>query len=187
MATPDGLRWLLAGLMLVVTAYHATRLTDCARGRTRGRIDIDIEVMHFAMGLAMAVMLVAALPRLASQVVAGVFLAALAWFVSDAIHSYIWDGPVAARAPAQQIPICAAMAYMLLAPLLAGPAATMPGMAVPAHSAEDFLAPVLAVVVALAALAAVTGPLRRGTARSAFGLGCQLAMTGTAVVMLAGG
>jgi hypothetical protein len=115
MAAPDSLRWMLGALMLVVATYHAMRLTDRASGRNRGRI--DIEVTHFAMGLAMAAMLVAVLPRLANQVVAGVFLIALAWFVTDAIHSFIWDGTAAARSSALQVPICAAMAYILLVPL----------------------------------------------------------------------
>jgi hypothetical protein len=183
MATPDGLRWMLAALMLVVATYHAMRLTDRGLGRNRGRI--DIEVTHFAMGLAMAAMLVAVLPRLANQIVAGVFLAALAWFVTDAIHSFIWDGTAAARSSALQVPICAAMAYMLLAPLVAAHPA-MPGMGSGSHAAA-FLAPALAVAVALPPLAALVGPLRSSTAGGAFGIGCQLAMTGTAVVMLAGG
>ncbi len=101
MATPDGLRCVLAGLMMVVAGYHAIRLAGSAGSRNRGRF--DVELTHFAMGLAMAAMLVATLPRLANQVVAGVSLAALAWFRTDAIHSYVWHGPVA-RAPAQQVP-----------------------------------------------------------------------------------
>ncbi len=63
----------------------------------------------------------------------------------------------------------------------------MPGMA-HGGGAAGLLAAVLAVAVALPALAAAV--LDRatdapGTTRGALGIGCQLAMTGTAVVMLA--
>lgn len=81
------------------------------------------------------------------------------------------------------------MAFMLPAPLLATDSAThsaMPGMSAGGHAAQ-LLAPTLAVAVALPALAALIGRLRPSTASGAFGIGCQLAMTGTAVVMLASG
>ena len=120
MSASEHLQWALAVLMLAVAAYHAARLVHRARGRNSGRI--DVELTHFAMGIAMAAMLVATLPPLAGRFLAGAFLLVLGWFLANAIHSFIWAGAAAAASPAQQVPICAGMVYMLFAPFVTRPA-----------------------------------------------------------------
>ena len=119
-ATPAWLADTLAAAMIATAAYCAGRIVF-ARLRRR-RTERDVDAVHVAMGLAMAGMFV---PRL--DVLPGgawgkggwtaVFCAAAAWF---AARAWLAARAGARRQAAHHVPhlvACAAMVYMVLAPI----------------------------------------------------------------------
>ena len=181
MSTPGSLRWVLAALMTGVTLYHVVRLLRARFNRTRGRI--DVELTHAAMGAVMTGMLVGSLASESTRLLILVFLAPLAWFAVLGIHSYIWSGRGALEVPVQQVVNCAAMTYMLA--VVAAHRGHEMGPAAPTAVPSAPLTALIAfgvVTVAFRALGRLrVRPLGRLPAVS---VGCQLAMSGTAVVML---
>jgi hypothetical protein len=185
MSTPDEARWIGAALMLGVTLYHLLRLLVGSFDRRRGRI--DVELTHAAMGAAMTGMLVGTLAPATSRMLIILFAAPLSWFTIIGVHSYIWTGRARLGVPVQQVVNCAAMTYMLaVAAIHAGHGmASMP----PAPLPSVPLTTVLAVATVAVAIPAVRR-LRACPARADKGVlpslsvGCQVAMSGTAVVML---
>jgi hypothetical protein len=183
----------LAAVMIVTAAYHLARLTV---PRTR---EPDVDLAHTAMGVAMAVMLLAPPSGQAAWRWAVPLAGATLWFVCRGVHDYVMAGPRAAGHHTQQALVCAAMAYMLVAAAL--PAAGETGMEMPGMGASTAGQTVLGRVVpalfiaALTAVAALTctrvaarpgagGVATRAPAATATA-GCQLAMIGTGVYMLA--
>jgi hypothetical protein len=111
---------LLAGIMIVTSAYCASRLVIARAARHREERDVDL--VHMVMGVAMAGMLVSWLNPLPDRVWAAMFGAAAGWFGWRA-----WPGRQAPAAAAagdgrpshgHHVPhlvMCGAMVYMLLA------------------------------------------------------------------------
>jgi hypothetical protein len=148
MAAPAWLTGLLAALMLTVAVYCAGRLA--AARRWHRPTEVDTDVGHVLMGLAMAGMLVTRLRILPATTWEAVFAAGAAWFAWRLLQS---RRPSATswrcRHPAPHLVECAAMLYMfgvLPAPLPGrGAAVGMTGMtATAAGSRLSFLALVMA-------------------------------------------
>jgi hypothetical protein len=153
MSGPSWLTGILAALMIATAAYCASRLVITrARRRADGR---DVDLVHTAMGVAMAGMLVSWLNPLPDRVWAVMFGAATGWFGWRA-----WRGRQARAAAGDGRPshghhvphlvMCGAMVYMLLAAGAAAAVAsgTHPGMAVAGPPAAGRL-PLLALVLAV--------------------------------------
>jgi hypothetical protein len=182
----------LAAVMIVTAAYHLARLT---LPRVR---EPDVDLAHAGMGVAMAVMLLEPPGGQAAGRWAIPLAGAALWFVCRGVHDYVMAGPRAAGHHTQQALICAAMAYMLVAaalPTAGGTGVTMPGMAasVAGQTVPGRLVPAL-FIAALAAVAALTCMRVAGRsgadgapegAAATAAAGCQLAMVGTGVYMLA--
>ena len=192
MSGPAWLSEALAAVMIAVALFHAARL---ARLRHRSTHP-DIDLTHLAMGVAMALMLVATLSTRSSL---GWALAFATW---RSMQTFVFDG---ARALTRHLPhalACGAMVYVLLVLSSAGPASAdstampamqmapgaMPGLNGSSGTAQwSFLAvPLVIVMCGVAALNAAQ--LRRATASGhhipAVTNGCQLAMSTTMIYML---
>jgi hypothetical protein len=146
---PSWLAGALAAAMIVIAVYCSGRLV--ASRWWRRTTEADADVLHVAMGAAMAGMLVPGLSALPAHAWEAVFGAAAVWFAWQAgravrgIPARSWRCPH----PVPHLVECGAMLYMLMAvPGLrrGAPAMAMPGMSGPA-GAEGF--PVLAIVLAL--------------------------------------
>lgn len=129
------LRWTLAAIMIATVVYHSRRLVIARRRRSPGGTDVDSA--HAVMGLAMAAMLIGALPGRAGLWLAVVFMAPVMWFGAQLAKRYAVSGIRAAIQPSAHFLTCGAMVFMLAvgaAPSLlvgasgAGAASRMPGM-----------------------------------------------------------
>jgi len=178
----------LAGAMAVTAAHHLGRLLAA---RLSGRpSELDVNLAHAAMGLAMAAMLLGSLTGELRW--AAAMAVPTLWFVARGVHAYVMHGRAAAAHPMREALLCAAMLYMLAARGGHG-AMSMPGMTVAAGPTRLPAAPVLTVVfvLALALVAVRTVPAagrahRAGTSVApAATAGCQLAMIGASGYMLA--
>ena len=137
-----GPSWLAAGfaaIMIVTAGYCAGRLA-VARSRRRAT-EVDADILHAVMGVAMAGMLVPRLSPLPDGVWEALFGVAAAWFAWQAIRRGGAGGWRSAH-PLPHLVECAAMIYMFAA--VPGPEpGAMVGMGRPAGS-------VLALAVVLA-------------------------------------
>jgi hypothetical protein len=199
-AAPVDPAWLgpsLAAVMIATAAYHLARLSV---PRVR---EPDVDLAHAAMGVAMAVMLLDPPSGQAAWRWAVPLAVGALWFACRGVHDYVMDGPRAAGHHTQQALVCAAMAYMSAVPALPVPAAALPavsdsgmsmtGMGAAGQATLDRLVPAL-LIGALVGVAALTctrvarsggsGAPARAPAATATA-GCQLAMIGTGVYMLA--
>jgi hypothetical protein len=146
MTGPGWLDGVFAALMMLVAICCAARL---AIGRIRGRAtELDADVLHVLMGVAMAGMFEPRLNPLPAFAWRVVFAAAAAWFVWQAIRARARTPSRASRCahPVPHAVECAAMVYMLLA-VSHAPGMTMPAMAGPERSAGGN--PALALILAL--------------------------------------
>ena len=238
MVGPIWLSWLLASLMLFSALYHAGRLVTAGqRGRglglglgpTQGPTQgpnhgYDDDLAHLVMSTAMAAMLVISFSAhiaMAWGVVIGV---PLVWFILRACRvltsggrSMTSGGARAVIQPMQQVPMFAAMLFMLVvvgSSASAAPAASaasrvvtdgtatagmaMPGMTMPGMTMGGQVSPDLGgstwsvavtslVLVGVLCLVAVrhARQLRAAVATQRISLGCQLAMSGTMIYLLA--
>jgi hypothetical protein len=237
MVGPIWLSWLLASLMLFSALYHAGRLVTAGqRGRGLGlglgpthgpNHGYDDDLAHLVMSTAMAAMLVISFSAhiaMAWGVVIGV---PLVWFIlragrvlTSGGRSMTSGGARAAIQPIQQVPMFAAMLFMLVvvggsasaasaAPAvsaasrvvtdgtatagMAMPGMTMPGMTMGGQVSPDLggstwsVAMTALVLVGVLCLVAVrhAQQLRAAVATQRISLGCQLAMSGTMIYLLA--
>lgn len=148
MVGPIWLNWPFAGLMVISALYHAGRLVAARQcGRTQG---YDDDLTHLVMSTAMAAMLVTSFGShvaMAWSVVIGVptlwFILRSAKALTSAGRSLLSGGARALIHPMQQVPMGAAMLFMLVvagrSPSAAAPmamdATVMPGMAMPGMTA----------------------------------------------------
>jgi Domain of unknown function (DUF5134) len=135
----------LAAMMLAVAAYCAGR-PAVARIRRR-TTDYPADIVHTAMGIAMAGMLTTRLAHGTAWL--GFFAMAAGWFAVRVVAGWVAEPAtaVATRSNARHLVSCAAMVYMLLATPAAAVAAT-PGVAMPAMgTAGGTRLPMLAVVL----------------------------------------
>ncbi len=180
MGGPSWLAAILAAIMIATAAYCAARLAAArAHRRAAGR---DVDLVHTAMGVAMAGMLVNWLNPLPDRVWAAMFGAAAGWFGwrtwggRRAGAAAPGHGQTPQRHAAPHVVMCGAMVYMLLSPHAGTPGpGTMGGPA--AASGFPLLALVLAVFMvgyvmwqadrlpAAARRRPGPGPRRPGTAR----------------------
>src|SRR5665647_1461571 len=155
MVGPIWLNWPFAGLMVISALYHAGRLVAARQcGRTQG---YDDDLTHLVMSTAMAAMLVTSFGShvaMAWSVVIGVptlwFILRSAKALTSAGRSLLSGGARALIHPMQQVPMGAAMLFMLVvagrSPSAAAPmamdATAMPGMAVASMAIGGDLSPV---------------------------------------------
>lgn len=226
MVGPIWLSWLLASLMLFSALYHAGRVVAAGqRGRGLGfglgpthgpNHGYHDDLAHLVMSTAMAAMLVISFSAhiaMAWGVVIGV---PLVWFilragrvVTSGGRSMTSGGARAVIQPMQQVPMFAAMLFMLAvvgssAPTasaasgvvtdgVAAPAMVMPGMTMGGQVSPDLggstwsVAVTSLVLVGVLCLVAVrhARQLRAAVATQRISLGCQLAMSGTMIYLLA--
>ena len=185
MSGPTWLSRALAALMVAVALYHAARLV-VPRMRPSRR---DVDLTHLAMGVVMALMLIASLSSRWMLGWALAFAVPAVWFTWQSMYVYVFDGVRGVWAHLPHALACATMVYLLV-PVPGAGAASMPGMSVPSR-ATVFAVPLLIVmcgVVALNVAALNAEQARRQTAarRRNPGLadGCRLAMSSTMVYML---
>lgn len=185
MGAPGWLSGVFAALMLTVAAYCSGRLV-VARLRHR-TTELDTDVTHVVMGVAMAGMLVSGLRTLPSGLWEGVFAAGAAWFGGRLISTR--RATAAAQASpwrclhtAPHLVECAAMLYMFLL-LPAAPAraaAAMQAMSSPAESRFSVLT--LAAALFLLGYAVRQGDRLTATAKNGAALAprcatlCKIAM-----------
>lgn len=229
MVGPIWLSWLLASLMLFSALYHAGRVVAAGqRGRGLGfglgpthgpHHGYHDDLAHLVMSTAMAAMLVISFSAhiaMAWGVVIGV---PLVWFILRACRvltsggrSMTSGGARAVIQPMQQVPMFAAMLFMLVvvgSSASAAPAASaasrvvtdgtatagmaMPGMTMGGQVSPDLggstwsVAVTSLVLVGVLCLVAVrhARQLRAAVATQRISLGCQLAMSGTMIYLLA--
>ena len=182
MPGPSWLAGTFAGIMILTSGYCASRLL-AARQRRRP-IEVDVDVMHTVMGVAMAGMLVPRLKLLGYGSWEVVFTAAMGWFGWQIIGAYR-GRPASAHpsagghrpAAAHHLPDghrqahhaphllgCAAMVYMCLVAGAARTATGVPGMAAGGTSASTIRSPALALPLAVALLGYVIWTTDRLTA-----------------------
>ncbi len=120
MAGPSWLAGLLAAIMIAAAAYCAVRLAAARpHPRVAGR---DVDLVHTAMGVAMAGMLVDWLNPLPDRVWAVMFGVAAGWFGwrtwggRRAGASATGDGQPPQHHAVPHVVMCGAMVYMLLSP-----------------------------------------------------------------------
>lgn len=158
------LRWALAAVLLALAGYHLARLVRRGPGPSR-----DVDVVHAAMAVVMALLLVAAAGPTAGWLLAVAFVAATLWFGVRSLD------PTYGRASGnlRQSACCAAMVAMIVIPLSApGAMGGMPGMgpSAPAHS------PLLVLLAVQAGLILWTGAeVTRTGAAARTHVGAQLA------------
>lgn len=229
MVGPIWLSWLLASLMLFSALYHAGRVVAAGqRGRGLGfglgpthgpNHGYHDDLAHLVMSTAMAAMLVISFSAhiaMAWGVVIGV---PLVWFIlragrvlTSGGRSMTSGGARAVIQPMQQVPMFAAMLFMLVvagSSASAAPAASaasrvvtdgtatagmaMPGMTMGGQVSPDLggstwsVAVTSLVLVGVLCLVAVrhARQLRAAVATQRISLGCQLAMSGTMIYLLA--
>jgi hypothetical protein len=161
MGAPVWLTGSFAALMLTVATYCAGRLAVTRRWQRPTELDTDVG--HVLMGLAMAGLLVARLRILPAATWEAVFAVGTAWFAWQLVKSRRRTAPASWRClhPAPHLVECAAMLYMFFAatPLTAQAAAA--GMAGPAPSRFSVLALLMALfMVAYVVRVADRLPLR---------------------------
>lgn len=182
----------LGCVMIAVAAYHSLRLA----GALDDRRHIDTDIAHAAMGIAMALMLLGFLGPGASRCWALAMVLPAAWFACRAVRRYIQAGPRAAGHDLGQAILCAAMLYMLAAPMdMPGhPSAHGASMVMNAgHGRAGVADPLLTgafiastVLVGLWTCVRLRGTATRLTGPApATGAACRLAMIGTTGYMLA--
>ena len=183
MAGPSWLAAILAAIMIATAAYCAARLAAArAHPQAAGR---DVDLVHTAMGVAMAGMLVNWLNPLPDRVWAVMFGVAAGWF-----GWRTWGGRRArAAAPGHGLPpqrhavphvvMCGAMVYMLLSPH-AGTPRPGAGIAMGGPAAASGF-PLLALALAVFMVGYVMWQADRlpAAARSAAWTGSPLARRGT--------
>jgi hypothetical protein len=153
MTGPSWLAAVLAGVMLLIAAGSAARLT---LWRLRGRAaEPEADALHVLMGVAMAGMLEPRISPVPDTVWRVVFGASAAWFAWRAVRARSHKHPAGDRRPepgswrcAHPAPHCvesAAMVYMLIPAAARGhaPAMSMPGMAGMSAAANPAVALVL--------------------------------------------
>ena len=165
MNAPVWLGYILAGLMLTVSGYCAARLLTALRlGKTT---ELDTDVMHVVMGVAMAGMLVAQLRTLPVAAWEVTFGFATAWFAWRLLSSRLSPGrlsrgrgrgagtPWRCR-PTAHLVECAAMLYMFLVLPAVGPPAKVTASGMPTMTAAQarFSLLALAMIVYLVGFAA---------------------------------
>lgn len=229
MVGPIWLSWLLASLMLLSALYHAGRLVTAGqRGRGLGLglgpthgpdHGYDDDLAHLVMSTAMAAMLVISFSAhiaMAWGVVIGV---PLVWFIlragrvlTSGDRSMTSGGARAAIQPMQQVPMFAAMLFMLVvvgssasaAPALSAASRVvtdgtatagmaMAGMTMGGQVSPDLGGSTWSVAMTALALVGVlclvavrhARQLRAAVATQRISLGCQLAMSGTMIYLLA--
>jgi hypothetical protein len=179
----------LAGAMVLTAVHHLGRPVT-ARQSARP-CELDVNLAHAAMGVAMAAMLLGPLAGRPSWAAAAMAVPTL-WFLCRGVHAYVMYGRAAAAHPMREALLCAAMLYMLAA--RGGHRAMgMPGMTPAAGPTTLPAAPALTVlfVLALAMVAVRTVPAAGRAHRAGSSVapaataGCQLAMIGTSGYMLA--
>ena len=169
MAAPTWLAGTLAGVMIMIAVYSASRL---AAFRLRGRpTELDADGLHVLMGAAMAGMFVPRLRLLPGIAWLAVFGAAAVWFGWQALRGRRLRSPGALRCryPVPHLAECAAMIYMLLSAHAATPGSgmAMPGMGASAGPRPGF--PALAVVLTLCMLGSAVWTTERLTSRARTG------------------
>jgi hypothetical protein len=215
MSSTGWLLWTLTAVMVVVALYHVGRVAGTVLrrpGGVRSRRELDVDLTHATMGVAMALMLVGDLGAGMDERLAVAFVVPATWFVWRAVHDYVMDGPRAVGHHARQAAGCVAMVYMLRAAAIVSSShpppvssmsgmtgmagMTMSGMSASSPSAAIRAAGVL-VLVAMSAVAGqnlhamVRRTLRRDARPTCSDRGpavaesCQLVMNVTAVLMLA--
>jgi hypothetical protein len=148
MGAPAWLTGIFAALMLTVAVYCAGRLI--AARRWRRPTEVDTDVGHVLMGVAMAGMLAASLRIMPALIWEPVFGAGALWFGSQALRARrgALTSPWRCLHPAPHMVECAAMLYMfLILPTLSAKTsgAGMDGMSGSATASRfSFLALVLA-------------------------------------------
>jgi hypothetical protein len=114
MGAPAWLTGIFAALMLTVAVYCAGRLI--AARRWRRPTEVDTDVGHVLMGVAMAGMLAASLRIMPAVIWEPVFGAGALWFGSQALRARrgALTSPWRCLHPAPHMVECAAMLYMFL-------------------------------------------------------------------------
>jgi hypothetical protein len=138
----------LAAVMIMIALYCAGRLAISALRRRETEVDAD--VVHMVMGVAMAGMFLPWLSPLPGGVWEAMFAAGGAWFGWQAVGGRRGAGQGRwSRHPVPHLVECVAMCYMLLA--LSGPRPSGParGMIMPAMGGSSWNLPALALVLAL--------------------------------------
>lgn len=125
-------------MMVAVAGVHASRLLR--RPPRSGCGTVDVDLTHTAMGVAMALMLLIALPVSIWDGLAVLFALSTLWFVGRATRAHVLRLPGGAVEDGCQVAIGVAMVYMLTIDVSAGMSAgtpvdlhgaagqTMPGM-----------------------------------------------------------
>ena len=115
MGGPDWLADLLAALMLLTAAYCTSRLVVARRWHRV--IENDVELVHIAMGIVMAGMLVAALQFVPTSVSALVFGLFTLWFGYGAVQAFQRSGSgwTGSHHAVPHVVLSGAMFYMVLA------------------------------------------------------------------------
>jgi uncharacterized protein DUF5134 len=152
MGGPARLADTFAAVMLVISAYCALRLAAAAARRRETELDADL--LHLVMGVAMAGMLAPGLSFAPTSSWAGVFALAAAWFGWQEIRVWrgLGTGPWTCPYPVPHLAESLAMVYMLVAARTArgaGSGAGMAGMSSSASAAGTARLPELAVLFAL--------------------------------------
>jgi hypothetical protein len=114
---PAGLRVALAALLVLLCAAHCFRLLGPARAGGPGR---DVALAQIALPGVMAWLFVAPDPPRAALVIS--FGVAVAWLTIRLVRGYILHGPAGTGPGYSQAVCCAAMCYVLAAPLIASAA-----------------------------------------------------------------
>jgi len=150
---PNWLNWPLAGLMVICALYHAGRLVTAGqRGRTNG---YDIDLAHLVMCTAMAAMLIMTFGAHLAAVWAVVVGVPTLWFILRVLRALVSRRPRAMMAPVQQVLMCAAMLFMLVAAgraasgpeLMITPGMQMPGMASDSNASHAMIGSTSSVAV----------------------------------------
>jgi hypothetical protein len=208
---PTWLSRILAAVMIAVALYHGARLVVPRMRSRSGQHDVDLT--HLAMGVAMALILLAALSSTWSVSWGLAFAGATVWFTWQSMRVFVFDGVRAVGAHLPHALGCAAMIYMLL--VLAGggtgagasagastgtgasampdmvmAAASVPGAGGPSGAALPWSILAMPLLVVMGGVAALNVAQLRHTAASrhsgapVLAGGCRLAMTGTMIYML---
>jgi hypothetical protein len=191
-ASPLG--WVLAGVMGATAVYHLVRLVPTLR--SAAIVQVDVDLVHAAMGLAMAAMFLGLLGRTASVSGAVAFLLATLWFSARGLRApRLWPQALASAAMLYMLAGASSGAMPVGAPVLGGhgpgaPSGSMAGMsdalAGPARLAASPLLDAAFLVLMVGLVLWTYRELDRAHAARVerMGVGCQLATNVGAVVML---
>jgi hypothetical protein len=115
MGGPDWLADAFAALMLLTALYCASRLVFARR--LHRVVETDVELVHIAMGVVMAGMLVAALQLVPTGLAAVVFAFATLWFAWRAVEAFRRSGEswTGSHHAVPHVVLSGAMFYMVLA------------------------------------------------------------------------